>query len=528
MRCRLVVRPLLCVLCLLAADCRRAATESPAPASPASGPAQATSPPPTTPSQTTPPPAAKGAEPAAEASSDEPPSDELIARVLTPWNGDLDEMVQRRFIRVLVTFSKTNYFVDQAVQRGITYDAGKLFENFLNTRLKAKTIQTQLMFIPVARDQLFTSLAEGRGDIAAAGLTITPERARIVDFATPALTNVSEVVVTGPDSPAINQPADLSGREVHVRKSSSYYESLTALNKTLKASGSKPVTIVAANEALEPEDLLEMVNAGVIPATVVDSHFATLWAKVFPNIRVQPAAVRTGGQVAWAVRRSAPKLRAAVNDFVAANPKGSLNYNLLFSKYFGNTKWIMNPNAAADRKRFEEMVQFFKKYGDQYNIPYMLIAAQAYQESQIDQQRKSSAGAVGVMQIKPSTAAGKPISITGVDKSAERNIQAGVKYLRFMIDQYYAKEPMDRLTKGVFAVASYNAGPARVAGLRQKAKRMGLDPNKWFGNVEVVAAREIGRETVQYVSNIFKYYIAYDLLSRQEAARRAGRQRSAP
>jgi membrane-bound lytic murein transglycosylase MltF len=432
-------------------------------------------------------------------------------------------MVERRFIRVLVTFSKTNYYVDLAVQHGITYDAGKLFEDFLNTRLKAKTIRTHLMFVPVARDQLFTALAEGRGDIAAAGLTITPERERLVDFATPAATDVSELVVTGPSSPAITQPTDLSGREVHVRRSSSYYESLTALNTTLKASRSKPVTIVEANEALEPEDLLEMVNAGVIPATVVDSHIATLWAKVFPNIRVQPAAVRTGGRIAWAVRRNAPQLRAVINEFVAANPKGSLQYNLLFNKYFSSTKWIDNPGAAAERKRFEDMVKIFKRYGDQYNIPYMLVAAQAYQESQINQQRRSSAGAVGVMQIKPSTAAGRPISITGVDTSAERNIHAGVKYLRFMIDQYFADEPMDRLTRGVFAVASYNAGPARIAGLRQKAQRMGLDPNKWFGNVEVVAARDIGRETVQYVSNIFKYYIAYDLLSQRAAARRAHR-----
>src|SRR5262249_3784985 len=150
-------------------------------------------------------------------------------------------------------------------------------------------------------------------------------------------------------------------------------------------------------------------------------------------------------------------------------------------------------------------------------MPWMLVAAQAYQESGIDQSKRNPSGAVGVMQIKPETAADDPILINGVDTSAERNIEAGVKYLRFIVDQYYADEPMDRLDKGLFPVASYNAGPARIARLRKKAAEMGLDPNKWFGNVEVVAADEIGRETVQYVSNIYKYYVTYSMFREGEA-----------
>ena len=129
------------------------------------------------------------------------------------------------------------------------------------------------------------------------------------------------------------------------------------------------------------------------------------------------------------------------------------------------------------------------------------------------------------MQIKPSTAAGAPILINGVEASADRNIEAGVKYLRFMVDRYYKDAPMTRVNKGLFAIASYNAGPARIAGLRRKAEAQGLDPNVWFGNVEVVAAREIGRETVQYVSNIYKYYVAYTLLQQQMEARKGAKER---
>jgi membrane-bound lytic murein transglycosylase MltF len=455
---------------------------------------------------------------------EEPPSDTAIARMLAPWQGDLDGMVERRYIRMLVTFSKTNYFLDKAEQRGATYEAGKLFEAFLNERLKSKHIRVQVVFIPVGRDRIFEALAEGRGDIAAANLTITPERQRIVDFATPFASDIRQLVVTAANQPPVNGIGDLSGREVHVRRSSAYPESLTTLNNTMRAEGRAPVTIVEASEHLEDEDILEMMNAGLIPATIVNSHITEPWSQIFENIRVTNASVRDNSQIAWALRRNAPELHEAVDAFVAANTRGSLNFNMVFRRYFKDTKWIANAASEVELRKFREAVALFRKYGDQYDLPWLLVAAQAYQESQIDQTRKSSVGAVGVMQTKPSTAAGSPINITGVDASMERNIHAGAKYLRFIVDQYYKDEPMDRLNKGLFAVASYNAGPARVAQLRRRAEAMGLDPNIWFGNVEIVAAREIGRETVQYVSNIYKYFVSYSLISQQMDARKKARQ----
>jgi membrane-bound lytic murein transglycosylase MltF len=477
-----------------------------------------------TPSSGETPPASPKPPQAAPAPALETPSEEAIARMLAPWTGDLDGMVERRYVRMLVTFSRTNYFLDKAEQRGGTYEAGKLFEAFLNERLRSKEIRVHVAFIPVSRDRIFRALAEGRGDIAAANLTITPERQQIVDFTTPFLRDVRELVVTAADQPPLTNATDLAGREVHVRRSSSYFESLVALNETLRAAGRAPVTIVEASEVLEDEDILEMVNAGLIPATVVDTHIAELWEGIFDQIRVHgDVAIRTGGEIAWALRRNTPQLREVVNEFAAANAKGSLNFNLLFRRYFKDNQWIANAASEAELQKFRQAADFFRRYGDQYDLPWLLVAAQAYQESQIDQSRVSSSGAVGVMQIKPSTAAGSPIHITGVDKSMERNIEAGAKYLRFIVDQCYRDEPMDRLDKGLFAVASYNAGPARIAQLRRKAEDMGLDPNKWFGNVEVVAAREIGRETVHYMSNIYKYYVSYTLIRQQMEARRQAR-----
>jgi membrane-bound lytic murein transglycosylase MltF len=450
--------------------------------------------------------------------------EDAVAKLIAPWTGDLGGMVERRYIRMLVTFNKTNYFLDGPQQRGATYDAGKMFETFVNQRLKSKQIKVQVVFIPVSRDRLFESLVAGRGDIAAAGLTITPARQKQVQFSRPIISDVHEVVVTAAGQPPVVHADDLSGREVHVRRSSSYDESLTALNTSLRAAHKPPITIVPASEHLEDEDILEMVNAGLVPATVVDDYLAEFWTQIFDQIHVNDrAAVRTDGQIAWAMRKNTPQLRDMVNAFAAANPKGSLAFNVLYRTYFKDVKWVKNAAAESERRKFLQMRDLFQQYGAKYDLPWLLLAAQGYQESQLEQARRSSVGAVGVMQIKPSTAAGAPINITGVDTSAERNIHAGVKYLRFIVDQYYKDEPMTRVDKGLFAIASYNAGPARIAQLRRKASRMGLDPNKWFGNVEVVAAREIGSETVQYVSNIYKYYVSYNLIAQQRAVRREAR-----
>jgi membrane-bound lytic murein transglycosylase MltF len=447
------------------------------------------------------------------------------ATMLTAWNGDLDGMIERRYIRVLCTFNRTNYFLDKAEQRGVTYEAGRLFEAFLNKQLGMKTVKIHVAFIPVRRDQLFPLLAAGGGDIAASNLTITEARGVMGTFASPWASDVSQVVVLGANEAPIAAPDDLSGRTIHVRRSSAYFETLTALNAKLMTARKPPVRIVEADEQLEDDDLLEMVNAGLVPATVVDSHVAALWEKVFDKVQVQPVALQTGGAIAWAVRKNSPKLLEAVNAFVAANPKGTANYNMLVKKYFSNTRRVRNARSEEDLARFRETISLFQRYATRYDFPWLLIAAQAYQESGIDQSRVSSAGAVGVMQIKPSTAEGSPVFIKGVGASAERNIEAGVKYLRYIADQLEDEGAMDRVDRGLFTFASYNAGPARVGQLRRKAKVRGLDPNRWFGNVEMVAAREIGQETVQYVANIYKYYVSYTLIQREAAARRGARGR---
>jgi membrane-bound lytic murein transglycosylase MltF len=431
---------------------------------------------------------------------------------LDKWTGDLDEMVERRQIRVLVVYSKTFYFLDGAVQRGITHDAMKEFEKYLNKRLKTKTLKVHVVFVPTSRDKLISGLVEGRGDIAAANLTITPGRQELVDFSRPALTNVSEIVVSGHDAPTITTVDDLSGQDIWVRKSSSYYESLVALNESFREKGKPEANLMLAEEFLEDEDLLEMVNAGLIPLVVVDNHKAQFWDQVYENIELHTdVAVRTGGQIAWAFRKNSPKLEALANDFIAKNKKGTLLGNMLLKRYLRNTKWVTSSTSEKELKKFRAIIDFLKEYAERYAFDWLMVGALAYQESRLDQKLRSRAGAVGVMQVLPSTAADPNVSIPNIDK-LENNIHAGVKYLRFLRNRYFEGEDMDDFNKHLFSFASYNAGPAKVSRLRKQAAKIGLDPNLWFDNVERIAAKVIGRETVQYVRNIYKYFIAYKLI----------------
>ena len=451
------------------------------------------------------------------------------ATVMRPWKGDLDGMIERRLIRVLAVNSKTFYFMDKGVQRGASYEIFHLFEEDLNKKLakqgklKQKNLQVRVVFIPIARGDLLQALAAGKGDIAVANLTITPERQKLVDFSSPVYPNVSELLVSGPASPAVSSLADLSGKEVFVRKSSSYYESLMALNKRFAAEKKRAVIIKLAPDALEDEDLIEMVNAGLVPLIIVDKHKADFWKQIFPRIKVHDGiAVRTGGNVAWAIRKGSPQLKASLDDFLNRHGKGTTSGNVILMRYLKNANYVKDASSEAERRKFLSLIGYFQKYGKQYDVDWLLMAAQGYQESQLNHSVRSPVGAIGVMQVMPAT--GKELKVGDISQ-IEPNIHAGVKYMRFMIDQYYEKEPMTRLDKALFAFASYNAGPARIRQLRQEAARRGLNPNVWFGNVEHVVAEKIGRETVTYVSNIYKYYIAYQLIIESQEARKAAREK---
>jgi membrane-bound lytic murein transglycosylase MltF len=432
------------------------------------------------------------------------------------WEGDLAEMVERRLIRVLVTYSKTNYFLDGARQRGLTYEAFDAFEDWLNEELGTGTLKVYVAMIPVHRDRLLPGVAEGLGDIAAAGITITDERRALVDFSEPLMSGVREVVVTGR---GIERPVsldDLSGRAVYVRESSSYFQSLESLNERFKQAGRDPVLLVLADEYLEDEDILEMVQAELVPMTIVDEHKAKLWEQIYDQITVHyDLAVREDGLISWAFRKSSPELAAVLNRFVREHRKGTLLGNIVFKRYLASAQRVTNAWASEERKRFEELLPYFETYARRYGFDPLMMVAQGYQESGLDQSVVSRSGAVGIMQLLPSTAEDESVGIPDV-RAFENNIHAGIKYMAWIRDTYFDDDSVDSRNKALFALASYNAGPNRIRRLRREASERELDPNLWFRNVEILAAEEIGRETVTYVSNIYKYYAAYRFIAERE------------
>ncbi len=441
-----------------------------------------------------------------------------------PWSGDLQGMIKRRVIRVLTVYGAPRYFLDGPEQKGIVYESLKEYEKELNAKEKTGNLKVHVIFIPVARDQLIPGLREGRGDIAVASLTTTPEREALVDFTIPASKEISEILVTGPAAPPVQTLDDLAGQTVHVRESSSYFSSLQTLSKKLTAAGKPPIDIQPISELLEDEDILEMVHSGLLPWTVVDDFQAEIWAGVFDQLTLRTDLVlRSGGHVAYAFRKDSPQLAASLNAFLKANRQGTLFGNILINRYIKDFDFVNNAMDPQEYQKFQRISEVFKQYGDQYGIDYLMVTAQGYQESGLDQSVRSKSGAVGVMQLLPSTAKDPNVGIPDITVE-EKNIQAGVKYLAFIRSRYFDDPAMDTMNQTLMSLASYNAGPAKVNSMREKAASQGLDPNLWFNNVEVIAAREIGRETVQYVANIFKYYTTYLMATEQELKRAAARE----
>jgi membrane-bound lytic murein transglycosylase MltF len=435
---------------------------------------------------------------------------------LRPWKGDFDGILERRVIRVLVPYSRTLYFNDKGAQRGLVADSLKDFEVFLNRRYKLKNRPFTVVALPTTREALIPGLLQGAGDLAVGNLTITAERARHVDFSIPDSDNVTEIVVTGPASPILASLDDLAGKEVHVRRSSSYYDSLVRLNRRFGALDRPQMKLTLVPDALEDEDMMEMLGAGLLGLIVVDDWKAKLWAGLLPKIEPRPQlALSDAGRTGWALRKESPKLAEVVNQFIRTHPG---IHAARFKSYPAYLKRLKNATAESDWQRFEKTVALFRKYGARYNFDYLMVTALAYQESGLNQNARSHVGAIGIMQLMPET--GRSLKVGDITR-VEPNVHGGFKYLRQIYDRHLDTEGLDEQNRTLLAIASYNAGSGRVARLRAEAAAKGLDPNQWFNHVELIAARRVGHETVVYVRNIYKYYIAYRLQLETLEERRA-------
>jgi membrane-bound lytic murein transglycosylase MltF len=403
---------------------------------------------------------------------------------------------------LVVPFGGYQFYYVDGLPKGATYDLLQRLESYINKELGRRNIKVYVVVIPVSRDELIPAMLNGHADLVAGDLTITPERSALVSFARPMLRDIDEVIVTGPGAPPIESLDDLAEQDAD-----------------FESRGLKAPDIHLADEILEAEDLLEMVNSGMINMTVMDDYKAEFWATVFPNIVVRDdLVINEGGSIAWAIRKDNPQFAEIIKDFLRKYGKGTLVGNDTYNRYLSNASRVRCSHTNRALQRVRELISVFQKYGEMFEFDWLMLAAQAFQESGLRQDRKSPAGAIGIMQIKPSTAADKNVGIDDVT-TVDGNVHAGAKYMRFIADRYFSDEKFNDLNQWLFSLAAYNAGPAKINRYRREAADNGYDPNRWFDNVEIVAARRIGSETVTYVSNVFKYYVGYQITMQRGAIR---------
>ncbi|MFP2927055.1 transporter substrate-binding domain-containing protein [Pyxidicoccus sp. 3LG] len=439
----------------------------------------------------------------------------LVERALTEHRdrlvtADLDGIRKRGVLRVLTRNSPVTYFLHRGEQAGFDYQMAKLAAQALKVRLE--------VVVPPTYDQLIPWLKEGRGDVIASALTATVERAKLVAFTRPYL-YVDEVLVqrAGAEKPASLDA--LKGKAIHLRRSSSHFATLSAL------AVQHGFTLVEEPEDMDTETLIDRVARGEIPYTVTDSHILAAEQVYRDDVEAaltvpgqgEPAGKDGHHGIAFAVRQDNPKLRAFLDGFVQKTYRGT-EYNLARRRYFEGRRSeapATVETVAGTISPYDTLVQ---SYSARYGLDWRLMVAQMFQESRFDPKARSWVGAQGLFQVMPAT--GKELGFRKLEDPDE-GIHAGVKYMHQLIGRIAPEIPFKQRLR--FALAAYNAGLGHVLDARRLATEQGLDPNRWFGNVEKTMlllekpkfyrrARHgycRGSEPVKYVSEIQTRYGNY-------------------
>jgi membrane-bound lytic murein transglycosylase MltF len=427
-------------------------------------------------------------------------------------------VLERRYLRVVTSKNSFDFFIHDGKRGGYQYELVKAFTRHLNRKYVKgrKEVPIQFDLLPVADDQLIPMLLAGRGDMIASRMTITPERQEQVLFSVP-YREVDELVVTHGLTGDHRFLHDLAGQRVSVRRSSSYYTSLQALNEQLESEGKERIHIDTVDEELGTEAILAMVAKRALDFSVADSIVAETAVAVWPELRILTGMeVRKGGQLAWATTHAAQDLATEMNAFLPRYRHGSLLGNVAVQKYFEPDHSL---HARIDGERTAPLSPYddlLRLHAERYDFDWRLMAALAYQESRFNPLASNRSGAVGFFQIKPMTAREPYIGIPDVKgpENVENNIHAGIKYLAWIKQRYFDSIPeMSEDDRMRMAMAAYNAGPRTLINARNRAVKMGLDPMLWFRNVEIALLTMRKTEPVKYVSEINQRYVSYQMLN---------------
>jgi membrane-bound lytic murein transglycosylase MltF len=460
----------------------------------------------------------------AEAGANETPkplASEDTRRTLTHagdrYPASLETVIEKRYLRVLTSRNAFDFFIHDGQRGGYQYEMVRAFTNFMNERHAPdrKELAIEFELIPVDDDQLIPLLLAGAGDLIAARLTITAERAALVRFSEP-YRRVDELVVTHDGTPALDSIEALSGRTVAIRKSSSYSESLSKLDRQLTDSGLDSINLVYVDEQLATERILDLVAARRFDYTVADSIVAEMAAQINSQLHIAPGiALRRDGQLAWATLPSASLLADEANLFLRRYKQGTLLGNIAVRKFFEAESKLAERFARNPDTNLSDYDDLFREHAATFDLDWRLAASMAYQESRFDPTARNRWGAIGLLQIKSKTAREPYIGIPDIEgvENVSENVRAGLKYLNWIKARYFDSQPEmlepDRMR---MALAAYNAGPRHVIRARSLALQLGLDPNQWFRHVELAMLDMRKTEPVKYVSDINQRYLAYLIL----------------
>ena len=428
------------------------------------------------------------------------------------WSGSYSEMIGRGEIRMAVPYNRTIYINEKGVPRGLSVEVSKGFARWVNTKyagqLKGGSVSIKL--VPTVAPELLNSLSSGRADIAIGDIglyePIPNSQQFIVNHASK---EGQEVLLTGPGSPPLKKMADLSGQTVYGSRNTNFQKTFSALNKELKRNGKLLINLASPLGDLDDEDLLEMLNSGLISyVTVADWKFK-LWQSIYKNITVHAdLSVQDSGWVGWVVRSTNRDLNDDLIDFYESDDFVKSLSAFRQDDYKQHLKGLKDPMDKTVWTRFESMRPLFNRFGAQYKLSPLILASLGFQETLLNQSAVSAVGAIGVMQLMPAT--GMSLGVGDIHL-LEPNLHGGADYMNQLISKYFPDVQFEGNNRSLFAVASYNIGPNNVAKARERAKDIGFDPNRWFGNVEFTATEHMGYEPMIYVRNVYKYYISYSL-----------------
>lgn len=402
---------------------------------------------------------------------------------LRPDLVDLDGIKERGFLTALVDNTSTSYFIYKGERMGYEYELLSKFAESIGVQLKIVVVDDLI--------EATSLLNEGYADILAYHLAITLQRRELFEFSIPHLEVKQVLIQRKPKNwrdmklhqikaQMIEDPTDLGGKVVHVRKGSSFAQRLRNLSDEI---GEK-IEIIEEEGQITTEQLIERVLSGEIKYTVADADVAKINYSYHPDLFIE-TEISLQQRIAWALNSETPELKKAVNDWLVAL-KQTADYQTIYDRYFKYTKSqrkraLSEFSSNSDNASISKYDELIEKEAKRIDWDWRLLAAQINQESRFDPKSVSWAGAEGLMQITKNTQ--KEYHLKN-PFDPESNLKAGVSHLMFL-DEYWKEEIPDEQERIKFILGSYNTGQGHVRDAQRLARKYGGDPYKWDDHVAV-------------------------------------------